>query len=84
MTARANYKTQSPEPFKEYGESDNLVEQGATEEKVSDLVAIRVSQLNECAFCLNTFCLRNTSSLFLDRFSRKSFRATSVNADSPN
>ena len=58
MTTRANYKMQSPE----------LVKEGPIEEKVRALVAIRASQLNGCAFCLNTFCLRNTSALLPDRF----------------
>ncbi len=56
--------------------------EGAIEEKVCELVAIRASQLNGCASCLNTFCLRNTSALLPDRF--KSFRTTSMNGDSPN
>src|SRR4026208_2212920 len=83
MTTRANYRTQSPELFKKYVEFNNLVTEGAME-KVRDLVAIRAPQLNGCAFCLNTFCLRNTSALLPDRFSCKSFRTTSMNADSSN
>lgn len=53
MTARANYRTQSPELFKKFAEFNNLVEGGAIEEKVRDLVAIRASQLNGCGFCLD-------------------------------
>ena len=82
MTTRANYKTQSPELFKKCVEFNNLVKEGAIEEKVRDLVAIGASQLNGCAFCLNTVCLRNTSALLPDRFFSKSFRTTSMNEDS--
>ena len=83
MTARANYRTQSSELFKKYVEFNNLVTEGAIEEKVRDLVAIRASQLNRCAFCLNTFCLRNASARLPDGFPCKSFR-TSMNEASPN
>ena len=84
MSARADFKTQSPELFEKNVEFNNLVKEGAIEEKVRDLVAIRASQLNGCAFCLNTFCLRNTSALLPDGFSCKSFPTTSMNEDSPN
>jgi AhpD family alkylhydroperoxidase len=53
MTKRANYKTQSPELFKKYVEYNNLVKEGAIEEKTRDLVAIRASQMNGCGFCLD-------------------------------
>jgi alkylhydroperoxidase family enzyme len=84
MTACANYKTQSPEPFKKYVEFNNLVKEGAIEEKVRDLVAIRASQLNVCASCQDTFRLRNASGVLPDRSLCKSFRTTSRNEGSPN
>jgi alkylhydroperoxidase family enzyme len=54
------------------------------EEKVRDLVALRRSQLNGCAFCLNAFCVRNTSALLPDRFHVKSFQTLSKSEDSAN
>ncbi len=84
MTTRADHRTQSPERFKIYVEFKNLVKEGAIEEKVRDRVAIRASQSNACAFCLDTFCLRNTSALSPDRFSIRSLRTTAMNGDSPN
>jgi len=84
MTTRADRRKQSPERFKIYVEFKNQAREGAIEEKVRDLVAFRASQLNGCAFCLNTFCLRNTSALLPDRFLCRSVRTTSMNEDSPN
>jgi alkylhydroperoxidase family enzyme len=63
MATRANYKTQSPELFKEYVESNNLIKEGAIGEKVRDLGAISASQLNGCALCVNPLCLRKASAL---------------------
>lgn len=80
MSARADFRTQSPEYF----EFNNFVKEGAIEEMVRDLVAIRPSQLNGCAFCLNTSCPRNTSTLLPHRFSCRSFRTTSPKEASPN
>jgi len=42
MTPRANYKTQSPELLKKYGEFNNLVKEGAIEEK-----SFRTTSINE-------------------------------------
>ena len=80
MSARADFRTQAPE----HVEFNNFVKEGAIEEKIRDLVAIRASQLNECAFCLNTSCLRNTSAVSPHRFSCRSFRTTSMGEDSSN
>ena len=80
MSARVDFKTQTPDLLKRDAEFNNL----AIEQKVRDLVAIRASPLNACAFCLNRLCLRNTSALLPDRFSCKSFRTISMNEDSPN
>ena len=53
MTQRIDYIRQSPELFKKLIELGKLIENGAISEKIRDLVAIRASQLNGCAFCLD-------------------------------
>ena len=50
---RLNYLQQSPELFKKFVEFNNLVDKSSIEEKILDLVTIRASQLNGCAFCLD-------------------------------
>lgn len=53
MTQRINYMQQSPELFKKYVELTKATKECAIEESIADLVAVRVSQLNSCAFCLD-------------------------------
>lgn len=53
MTQRINYMQQSPELFKKFIEFNTLVKDSVIEEPIRDLVAIRASQLNGCAFCLD-------------------------------
>ncbi|HSW04114.1 carboxymuconolactone decarboxylase family protein [Aquabacterium sp.] len=53
MTQRINYMQQSPELFKKFIEFGNLIKDGSIEESIRDLVVIRASQLNGCAFCLD-------------------------------
>jgi AhpD family alkylhydroperoxidase len=53
MTQRINYMQQSPELFKKLLEFSTLVDQGAIEQTIRDLVAIRASQMNGCAFCVD-------------------------------
>lgn len=53
MTQRVNYVQQSPELFKKLVEFNQLVDGGAIEQSIRDLVAIRASQLNGCAYCLD-------------------------------
>ncbi|WP_368564753.1 carboxymuconolactone decarboxylase family protein [Pseudoxanthomonas sp. UTMC 1351] len=53
MTQRVDYQQQSPELFKKFVEFNLLAKQSAIEESISDLVSIRASQLNGCAFCLD-------------------------------
>jgi len=53
MTQRVNYFRQSPDLFGKLVELGKLIEKGAITEKIRDLVAIRASQLNGCAFCLD-------------------------------
>jgi AhpD family alkylhydroperoxidase len=53
MTQRVNYAQQSPQFFKKLVEFNLLVDDGAIEQSIRDLVAIRASQLNGCAYCLD-------------------------------
>jgi AhpD family alkylhydroperoxidase len=53
MTQRINYTQQSPDLFKKFIEFANATKAGTIEESIIDLVAIRISQLNGCAFCLD-------------------------------
>lgn len=53
MTQRLNFVQQSPELFKKYIEFNTAVKEGAIEESIRDLVAIRAAQLNGCGFCLD-------------------------------
>jgi len=53
MTQRVNYVEQSPELFKKFVEFLNAIKEGAIEEPIRDLVAIRTSQINGCTFCLD-------------------------------
>jgi AhpD family alkylhydroperoxidase len=53
MTQRVNYAEQSPALFRKFIEFSTALGQGAIEEPIRDLVAIRASQLNGCGFCLD-------------------------------
>src|SRR5438067_915660 len=53
MTQRSNYTKQSPELFKKFLEFSNLLHNSSIEQSTADLVAIRASQLNGCAFCVD-------------------------------
>ena len=53
MTQRVDYAKQSPELLKKFVEFLNAIKEGAIEEPIRDLVVIRASQLNRCAFCLD-------------------------------
>ncbi|GAB4065137.1 carboxymuconolactone decarboxylase family protein [Ancylobacter sonchi] len=53
MLQRLNYPQQSPELFKKFMDFSVALKDSAIEEKVRDLVQIRASQLNGCAFCLD-------------------------------
>ena len=53
MTQRINYMQQSPELFKELMEFSNLLAKCSIEQSIADLVSIRASQLNGCAFCVD-------------------------------
>ena len=53
MSQRANYVRQSPELFEKLFELNKLIENATISEKIRDLVSIRASQMNGCAFCLD-------------------------------
>lgn len=53
MTQRLNYAQQSPELFKKLSELSMALKDSTIEQKVHDLVQIRTSQINGCAFCLD-------------------------------
>ncbi|KVM06617.1 alkylhydroperoxidase [Burkholderia ubonensis] len=53
MTQRINYFQQSPELTKKLVELDSLFQQTTIESPVRELVEIRASQLNGCAFCVD-------------------------------
>jgi AhpD family alkylhydroperoxidase len=53
MTQRINYPQKSPELFKAFMDFSAALRNSDVEEKVRDLVQVRASQLNGCAFCLD-------------------------------
>jgi AhpD family alkylhydroperoxidase len=53
MTQRLNAAQQSPELFKKLSDLSMAEAHGTIEEKIRDLVHIRASQINGCAFCLD-------------------------------
>jgi AhpD family alkylhydroperoxidase len=53
MTQRLNAMQQSPELYKKFVEFSMLQKHGAIEQTIQDLVHVRASQMNGCAFCLD-------------------------------
>jgi AhpD family alkylhydroperoxidase len=53
MTQRIAYAQQSPELFKKYREFSTALREAGIDQQIYDLVDIRASQLNGCAFCLD-------------------------------
>ena len=53
MSPRADYAKLSPEPFKKLFEFSQASKAGSLGASLLDLVIIRASQLNGCAFCLD-------------------------------
>jgi len=53
MTQRLNYAQQAPELFKQLSDLSTALRDSAIELKLRDLVQIRASQINGCAFCLD-------------------------------
>lgn len=56
MSQRLNYSVQSPEMTRKLFELSQTVKSGSLGNKLMDLVNIRASQLNGCAFCLDMHC----------------------------
>jgi AhpD family alkylhydroperoxidase len=53
MSQRLDYQQQSPELFKKFAEFSMLTKKSTIEQSTRDLVNIRASQINGCAFCLD-------------------------------
>ena len=53
MTQRLDYMQQSPELFKKLFEFSSVADRSSIEGPICDLVAIRASQMNGCAFCVD-------------------------------
>jgi AhpD family alkylhydroperoxidase len=53
MSQRADFMKQSPELTRKLVELETLLAKTTIEEQIQDLVKIRASQLNGCAFCLD-------------------------------
>ncbi|MGV1872581.1 carboxymuconolactone decarboxylase family protein [Agrobacterium rosae] len=53
MTQRLNYAQQSPEFFKKMSELSMSLKDSVIDQKTRDLVNIRASQINGCAFCVD-------------------------------
>jgi AhpD family alkylhydroperoxidase len=53
MTQRLSYAQQSPEFFKKISDLSMSLKDSTIELKIRDLVNIRASQMNGCAFCLD-------------------------------
>ena len=53
MPQRVNFIQQSPELFKKFMEFSMALKNSVIEDRVHDLVQIRASQINGCAFCLD-------------------------------
>ena len=53
MSQRLNYAQHSPELFKKISELSMALGNSVIDQKTRDLVNIRASQLNGCAFCLD-------------------------------
>ena len=53
MTQRIAYAHQSPDLFKKFAEFSSAIREAGIDQPIYDLVDIRASQLNGCAFCLD-------------------------------
>lgn len=53
MTQRLNYAHQSPELFKKLSDLSAALKDSVIEQKIRDLVQLRASQINGCAFCVD-------------------------------
>lgn len=53
MKQRANYSTVSPQGYKAFGGVYATLQQGSLPKSLVDVVYLRVSQINGCAFCID-------------------------------
>ena len=53
MSERLDYQKNSPELFKKFAELNFKIDHSSIEKTILDLVFIRTSQINGCAFCLD-------------------------------
>lgn len=53
MSQRIDYMKQSPELFKKFVEFSLALKQSSIEDSIRDLVDVRASQMNGCAFCVD-------------------------------
>ncbi|ANH08036.1 carboxymuconolactone decarboxylase family protein [Shinella sp. HZN7] len=53
MTQRLNYAQRSPEFFRKISELSMALKDSVIEQKIRDLVNLRASQINGCAFCVD-------------------------------
>jgi len=53
MSQRLDYIEQSPEFFKKFVQFSTALHGGTIEQQIDDLIQIRISQMNGCAFCLD-------------------------------
>jgi AhpD family alkylhydroperoxidase len=53
MTQRIDYPRQSPQLFKKFLDFNSAIKEAGIDQPLLDLVNIRASQLNGCAFCLD-------------------------------
>lgn len=53
MTQRMDYAAVSPDAYKAFGNVYAAVQKGALPKELIDLVYLRVSQINGCAFCID-------------------------------
>ncbi|MGO1070728.1 carboxymuconolactone decarboxylase family protein [Lysobacter sp. CA199] len=53
MSQRIDYQQQSPELFKKLIEFSMQIKKSAIEPSIQDLVSLRASQINGCAFCVD-------------------------------
>lgn len=53
MTQRLNYAQQSPEFFKKISDFSLSLKDSVIEQTIRDLVNLRASQINGCAFCVD-------------------------------
>ncbi len=53
MKERLNYRTANPEVMRAMSQLEHVVRQGTLESSLLELVRMRVSQINGCAYCID-------------------------------